>query len=61
MDPDNWFQKDGFHGITSEASSLANQTLLSKNGYTCVSKPNYKLEMHDGNEGIKVFFKDLRK
>ncbi|VDL75872.1 unnamed protein product [Nippostrongylus brasiliensis] len=43
------------------ASSLANQTLLSKNGYTCVSKPNYKLDMHDGNEGIKVFFKDLRK
>ncbi|WKY02438.1 hypothetical protein Q1695_016025 [Nippostrongylus brasiliensis] len=57
----NALRKDGFHGITSEASSLANQTLLSKNGYTCVSKPNYKLDMHDGNEGIKVFFKDLRK
>lgn len=50
----------GVHGITSEASSLANQRLLEKHGYVCVGKPDYKLEMHDGNEGVKVYFKDLR-
>ncbi|KAK6746006.1 hypothetical protein RB195_012237 [Necator americanus] len=54
-------RKQGIHGITSEASSLANQKLLAKSGYTCISMPNYKLDMFDGNEGVKVFFKDLRK
>ncbi|KAK6746007.1 hypothetical protein RB195_012238 [Necator americanus] len=54
-------RKRGIHGITSEASSLANQKLLAKSGYTCISMPNYKLDMFDGNEGVKVFFKDLRK
>ncbi|EYC14257.1 hypothetical protein Y032_0041g434 [Ancylostoma ceylanicum] len=53
-------KKQGFHGITSEATSLANQRLLTKHGYTCVSRPNYKLDMFDGNEGVMVFFKDLR-
>ncbi|KAK6746003.1 hypothetical protein RB195_012236 [Necator americanus] len=54
-------RRQGIHGISSEASSLANQKLLAKNGYTCISKPNYKLDMFDGNEGVTVFFKDLRK
>ncbi|RCN50185.1 hypothetical protein ANCCAN_03790 [Ancylostoma caninum] len=54
-------KKQGIHGITSEASSLANQRLLTKHGYTCISRPNYKLDMFDGNEGVMVFFKDLRK
>ncbi|EYC14260.1 hypothetical protein Y032_0041g436 [Ancylostoma ceylanicum] len=54
-------KKQGIHGITSEASSLANQRLLTKHGYTCLSRPNYKLDMFDGNEGVMVFFKDLRK
>ncbi|KAL6725328.1 hypothetical protein Aduo_007388 [Ancylostoma duodenale] len=53
-------KKQGIHGITSEASSLANQRLLTKHGYSCISRPNYKLDMFDGNEGVMVFFKDLR-
>uniref|UniRef100_A0A1I7X0Z4 N-acetyltransferase domain-containing protein n=1 Tax=Heterorhabditis bacteriophora TaxID=37862 RepID=A0A1I7X0Z4_HETBA len=54
-------KKEGISGITSEASSLANQTLLAKHGYKCMVKPDYKLEMHDGNEGVTVFYKDLKK
>ncbi|KAE9415156.1 hypothetical protein Angca_000330, partial [Angiostrongylus cantonensis] len=50
----------GFHGITSEASSLANQKLLAKHGYICIGKSEYNLQMHDGNDGVKVYFKDLR-
>ncbi|KHJ97555.1 hypothetical protein OESDEN_02468 [Oesophagostomum dentatum] len=53
-------KEQGIHGITSEASSLANQQLLAKHGYVCLSRPNYKLEMFDGNKGVMVFFKDLR-
>nr|CDJ80568.1 Protein R05H10.7 [Haemonchus contortus] len=53
-------KKKGFHGITSEASSLANQKLLESSGYVCIGRPEYKLQMHDGNEGVMVFFKDLR-
>ncbi|KAJ1358645.1 hypothetical protein KIN20_017123 [Parelaphostrongylus tenuis] len=53
-------KKQGFHGITSEASSLANQNLLEKHGYVCIGKSDYNLQMHDGNQGVKVYFKDLR-
>ncbi|VDM65549.1 unnamed protein product [Strongylus vulgaris] len=53
-------KKQGVQGIASEASSLANQRLLAKHGYKCIYKPEYKLDMHDGTEGIMVFFKDLR-
>ncbi|RCN44434.1 hypothetical protein ANCCAN_09571 [Ancylostoma caninum] len=54
-------RNQGFHGLVSEATSLANQRLLAKHGYTCISRPNYKLDMFDGNDGVMVFFKDLRK
>ncbi|RCN50184.1 hypothetical protein ANCCAN_03789 [Ancylostoma caninum] len=54
-------RNQGFHGLVSEATSLANQRLLTKHGYTCISRPNYKLDMFDGNDGVMVFFKDLRK
>ncbi|CAJ0597441.1 unnamed protein product [Cylicocyclus nassatus] len=54
-------KKQGILGIMSEASSLANQTLLTKHGYKCVYRPKYELAMHDGTKGIMVFFKDLRK
>ncbi|VDK83799.1 unnamed protein product [Cylicostephanus goldi] len=55
-----YFKKEGFQGIVSEATSLANQKLLMKHGYECVYKPEYDLLMHDGTRGVLVFFKDLR-
>uniref|UniRef100_A0A0K0D1C8 GNAT family N-acetyltransferase n=1 Tax=Angiostrongylus cantonensis TaxID=6313 RepID=A0A0K0D1C8_ANGCA len=39
---------------------LANQKLLAKHGYICIGKSEYNLQMHDGNDGVKVYFKDLR-
>ncbi|CAJ0597432.1 unnamed protein product [Cylicocyclus nassatus] len=53
-------RKQGIQGITSEASSQANQSLLAKNGYKCIYTPNYKLKMDDGTKTIMVYFKDLR-
>ncbi|KHJ81250.1 hypothetical protein OESDEN_19064 [Oesophagostomum dentatum] len=54
-------RNEGVQGISSVASSLANQQLLAKHGYVCLARPEYKLEMYDGNKGMMVFFKDLRK
>ncbi|CAJ0587548.1 unnamed protein product, partial [Mesorhabditis spiculigera] len=57
---------DGVQGIVSEATSKANQHLLSSRGYKKVAQlPDsvYKqlfIHLHDGTRNIEAFFYDLR-
>ncbi|GMT21694.1 hypothetical protein PFISCL1PPCAC_12991, partial [Pristionchus fissidentatus] len=60
----------GFDGIMSQASSIANQTLLSKNGYEELAKSDRKdyvwsngqpVEFPDATRETKTVYLNLRK
>ncbi|GMT18393.1 hypothetical protein PFISCL1PPCAC_9690, partial [Pristionchus fissidentatus] len=60
----------GYDGIQSEASSFANQTLLSKNGYTLLMESQRKeytrsdgrpVVFHDSTSSMQLFYRNLRK
>ncbi|CAJ0931300.1 unnamed protein product, partial [Mesorhabditis belari] len=56
---------DGVQGLVSEASSLANQSLLEKKGYRMVAQvpqsvyDRLGIKMHDGTTAMKSFFREI--
>ncbi|GMS85503.1 hypothetical protein PENTCL1PPCAC_7678, partial [Pristionchus entomophagus] len=63
-------RESGIDGILSEASSIANQTLLGKNGYEELARskteeyvrPNgEKVVIDDGTSSVKLVYLNLRK